>query len=83
MNSSIPPDSELSAAEIEARSEADLLRNYDILRLLAPNPGPLTLSGTNTWVVGRRPAWVIDPGPLIDAHVTHLLKAIEARGGLG
>ena len=83
MNSSIPPDSELSAAEFEARSEADLLRNYDILRLRAPNPGPLTLSGTNTWVVGRRPAWVVDPGPLIDSHVERLLAAIDARGGLG
>ena len=29
----------------------------------APNPAPLTLGGTNTWVLGRDPAWVIDPGP--------------------
>ena len=54
--------------EPESRSDADLLKHYDILRLRAPNPGPLTLSGTNTWVVGRRPAWVVDPGPLIEAH---------------
>ena len=26
-----------------------------ISRIRAPNPGPLTLSGTNTWVVGREP----------------------------
>jgi len=49
----------------------------------APNPGPLTLAGTNTWVVGRGPAWVVDPGPLIEAHVERVCAAIEDRGGLG
>ncbi|HTU77953.1 MAG TPA: MBL fold metallo-hydrolase [Solirubrobacteraceae bacterium] len=67
----------------EAGSEADLLAHYDILRVRAPNPGPLTLSGTNTWVVGREPAWVIDPGPLIEEHVTRVCAALEGRGGLG
>jgi glyoxylase-like metal-dependent hydrolase (beta-lactamase superfamily II) len=90
MNSSIPPDSPANprnsadpAASVEAQSDAELLRDYDILRLRAQNPGPFTLSGTNTWVVGRRPAWVIDPGPLLDAHIERLLAAIAARGGLG
>jgi glyoxylase-like metal-dependent hydrolase (beta-lactamase superfamily II) len=67
----------------EAGSEADLLTHYDILRLRAPNPGLLTLSGTNTWVVGRRPAWVVDPGPLLDEHLARTCAAIDARGGLG
>jgi glyoxylase-like metal-dependent hydrolase (beta-lactamase superfamily II) len=67
----------------EAQSEADLLTHYDILRVRASNPGLLTLSGTNTWVVGRRPAWVIDPGPALDTHLQSLGKAIEERGGLG
>lgn len=85
MNGSTPPDSELGEARTEdgARTDAGLLRDYDILRLRAPNPGPLTLTGTNTWVVGRRPAWVVDPGPLIDEHLRRLMSAIEARGGLG
>src|ERR1700733_2593619 len=87
VNGSIPPDSEVGDArteeEDEARTDAGLLRDYDILRLRAPNPGPLTLSGTNTWVVGRRPAWVVDPGPLIDEHLRKLMSAIETRGGLG
>ncbi|HEV2975422.1 MAG TPA: MBL fold metallo-hydrolase [Solirubrobacteraceae bacterium] len=85
MNGSISPDSEPIGASdtVEARSDAGLLRDYDILRLRAPNPGPLTLTGTNTWVVGRRPAWVVDPGPLIDVHVRRLMAAIDARGGLG
>jgi glyoxylase-like metal-dependent hydrolase (beta-lactamase superfamily II) len=60
-----------------------LLRDYDILRVRAENPSPLTLTGTNTWVVGRSPAWVVDPGPLIDAHLRRLIAAIEERGGLG
>lgn len=40
--------------------------------VLAPNPGPLTLDGTNTWVVwGERSAVVVDPGP---QEVTHLQR---------
>ncbi|HTZ86841.1 MAG TPA: MBL fold metallo-hydrolase [Solirubrobacteraceae bacterium] len=85
MNGSIPPDSDLGEgrAEDEERTDAGLLRDYDILRLRAPNPSLLTLTGTNTWVVGRRPTWVVDPGPLIDEHMRRLTAAIEARGGLG
>jgi len=49
----------------------------------APNPGPLTLSGTNTWVVGRDPAWVVDPGPAIDSHLQAVAAAVAARGGAG
>ena len=40
--------------------------------VLAPNPGIMTLDGTNTWVLrepdGRR-AVVIDPGPLDEGHL--------------
>lgn len=83
MSTSIPPDPDIEARFIGAGSDVDLLRDYDVLRVRAPNPGPFTLSGTNTWLVGRRPTWVVDPGPLIDAHIKRLLVAIEARGGLG
>ena len=85
MNGSIPPDSEVGEAQgaVGPHSDAGLLRDYDILRLRAPNPGLLTLTGTNTWVVGRRPAWVVDPGPLEDGHLRRLMSAIDARGGLG
>jgi glyoxylase-like metal-dependent hydrolase (beta-lactamase superfamily II) len=53
------------------------------VRLRANNPGPLTLSGTNTWIVGRDPTYVVDPGPALDGHLDRTYAAIEARGGLG
>ncbi len=39
--------------------------------LLAPNPGPMTLDGTNTWVVAvpGAGAVVVDPGPLDEGHL--------------
>jgi glyoxylase-like metal-dependent hydrolase (beta-lactamase superfamily II) len=67
----------------EAQSDAALSSGYDVLRVRAPNPGALTLSGTNSWIVGHGPAWVVDPGPLIDSHVERLLAAIGEREGLG
>src|SRR5271167_3135244 len=67
----------------EDEPQPEELSDHDIVRLRAPNPGPLTLSGTNTWVVGRSPAWVVDPGPLLDGHIQRLLAAVDARGGLG
>lgn len=54
-----------------------------ITRVRAPNPGPLTLTGTNTWVVGRDPAWVVDPGPAIDTHLEAVAAEVAARGGAG
>jgi glyoxylase-like metal-dependent hydrolase (beta-lactamase superfamily II) len=67
----------------EEESRADLREHYDVLLVRAPNPGPLTLSGTNSWVVGHEPAWVVDPGPAIDEHLAALYEAIDERGGLG
>lgn len=64
-------------------SEDERLCRFGVLRLRAPNPGPLTLSGTNTWVIGSDPAWVIDPGPAIPEHLDALLAALARRGGLG
>lgn len=54
-----------------------------VLRLRAGNPGPLTMSGTNSWVVGHDPAWVIDPGPALPEHQQALADALVRRGGLG
>jgi glyoxylase-like metal-dependent hydrolase (beta-lactamase superfamily II) len=43
--------------------------------LRAPNPGPMTLEGTNTWVLrapGATDAVVIDPGPQHDGHLADI-----------
>ncbi|HEY7956268.1 MAG TPA: MBL fold metallo-hydrolase [Polyangia bacterium] len=48
----------------------------------APNAGPFTLDGTNSWIVGRNPAYVIDPGPALAEHVDALVTELEARGEL-
>jgi glyoxylase-like metal-dependent hydrolase (beta-lactamase superfamily II) len=59
------------------------LEAHDIVGIRAPNPGPFTLSGTNSWIVGREPAWLVDPGPAIYSHVAALTSEVEHRGGLG
>jgi glyoxylase-like metal-dependent hydrolase (beta-lactamase superfamily II) len=56
---------------------------HDIVGITADNPGPLTLSGTNSWVVGRDPAWLVDPGPALPGHLDALAGEIARRGGLG
>ncbi|MDP8955466.1 MAG: MBL fold metallo-hydrolase [Actinomycetota bacterium] len=52
-----------------------------IIRVLAPNPGPFTLEGTNTWIVGVNHTFVIDPGPDDPGHIDAVRRqaaAIEA-----
>ncbi|MEI2774545.1 MAG: MBL fold metallo-hydrolase [Tetrasphaera sp.] len=51
--------------------------------LLAPNPGPMTLDGTNTWVLlepGSTEAVVIDPGPDDVGHLTAIVEHVAERG---
>jgi glyoxylase-like metal-dependent hydrolase (beta-lactamase superfamily II) len=60
-----------------------LLARYDVVGIRAENPSPFTLTGTNTWIVGRSPAWAIDPGPALPAHVAAVAAELERRGGLG
>ena len=55
----------------------------DVLLVRAANPSPFTLSGTNTWVVGRDPAWVVDPGPARADHIEAIAAAVAPRGGAG
>jgi glyoxylase-like metal-dependent hydrolase (beta-lactamase superfamily II) len=46
-------------------------------RLVAPNPGPYTGPGTNTWIVEAGPVVaVIDPGPDDNAHLAALNRRI-------
>ncbi len=43
----------------------------------------MTLAGTNSYVVGRDPAYVIDPGPDDPDHIGSVRGEAERRGGLG
>ncbi len=53
-----------------------------IVRVVAPNPGPMTQHGTNSWILARPDgATVIDPGPDDAGHVAALLAA--AGGPIG
>ncbi|MGH2988090.1 MAG: MBL fold metallo-hydrolase [Solirubrobacterales bacterium] len=55
----------------------------EIERIVAPNPGPMTLEGTNTYVVaGTGAAFVIDPGPADEAHIAAVRAVADARGGI-
>ncbi|HEU0288928.1 MAG TPA: MBL fold metallo-hydrolase, partial [Nocardioidaceae bacterium] len=51
--------------------------------VLAPNAGPMTLDGTNTWVLREpdaRHSIVIDPGPLDDSHLAAIHEAADPVG---
>jgi glyoxylase-like metal-dependent hydrolase (beta-lactamase superfamily II) len=50
-------------------------------RIRATNASALTLTGTNTYLVGE-PAFVVDPGPDDPSHIARVWAAVERRGGL-
>src|SRR6266540_204911 len=70
-----------AARQLAAGSDAGIMVRVEpsaglrVLRVLAPNPGPFTLEGTNTWVVGSDGCLVIDPGPEDPTHVDAVLQA--------
>ena len=48
----------------------------DVRRVTAPNAGPYTFGGTNTFLIGEGDLVVLDPGPDQPAHIDALLRAI-------
>ncbi len=51
--------------------------------VLAPNPSPMTLDGTNTWLIaepGSAAAVVVDPGPDDEGHLRRVCSAAEHAG---
>ncbi len=47
--------------------------------IIAPNPGPMTHWGTNTFLIGEGVIAVIDPGPAIAAHLDAILRATRGE----
>ncbi|MBV9065737.1 MAG: MBL fold metallo-hydrolase [Methylobacteriaceae bacterium] len=50
-----------------------------IRRVLAPNPGPFTFTGTCTYIVGRGELAIVDPGPDNAEHVQALIEATKGE----
>lgn len=50
-----------------------------IRRVVAENPGPFTLHGTGTYIIGEGKVAVIDPGPADSAHIDALVKGLAGE----
>ena len=50
-----------------------------VSRLTAPNAGPYTFTGTNSFLIGQQSVAVLDPGPDDAGHREALLRAIGGR----
>ena len=50
-----------------------------VRRIVAPNPGPMTGPGTNTYVVGETDLVVVDPGPAEPSHIEAILDCVGDR----
>lgn len=51
--------------------------------ILCPNPGPMTLDGTNTWILrepGARWVVVVDPGPHDERHLERVARTVQEQG---
>ena len=50
-----------------------------VRRVVAGNPGPVTFTGTCSYIVGTGEVAIIDPGPDLPGHVEALLDAVRAE----
>ncbi|WGD29532.1 MBL fold metallo-hydrolase [Ancylobacter sp. WKF20] len=74
MAEDIPFDRRFDAAPGVADEVAPGVR-----RVLAPNSGPFTFTGTCSYIVGHGEVAIIDPGPDDPAHVAALLAAVRGE----
>lgn len=51
----------------------------NIIRLTAPNPSHYTFCGTNTYIIGKDTAVVIDPGPNHPQHLDDIIAALAGK----
>jgi len=50
-----------------------------LVRITAPNAGPFTFKGTNSFLIGETSLFVLDPGPDDGSHLQALVRAIGGR----
>ena len=50
-----------------------------VTRVLQNNPGPFTGPGTNSFLLGSRALWILDPGEDDPRHLNALLEAVDGR----
>jgi glyoxylase-like metal-dependent hydrolase (beta-lactamase superfamily II) len=65
--------------EIEFTYDASEQITPLIRRVVAENPSAFTYKGTGTYIIGHGNVAVIDPGPMIEAHVEALMRALEGE----
>jgi glyoxylase-like metal-dependent hydrolase (beta-lactamase superfamily II) len=71
-----------TACDLHAPAETGRARRLapNVVRVVAPNPSPLTGPGTNTYVLGSGPGFlVVDPGPDDSTHIDRILAVTNAR----
>lgn len=50
-----------------------------LIRVTAPNSGPYSFTGTNSFLIGKEEVAVLDPGPDSEPHLAALQRAIDGR----
>src|SRR5580765_5042526 len=50
-----------------------------VRRVLCDNPSPFTFTGTVSYILGKGPVAIIDPGPDNEAHANALLEAVRGE----
>lgn len=58
----------------EVRQVSALLR-----RVICENPGPFTYTGTGTYIIGHGEVAIVDPGPMNEAHLAAIQRAVEGE----
>ena len=75
-----PPEGEMSYDRSFAGAPGELVRLSPLVRrMVAGNAGPMTFTGTCTYVVGAGEVAVIDPGPERSDHIPALLTALRGE----
>jgi glyoxylase-like metal-dependent hydrolase (beta-lactamase superfamily II) len=79
-----PPPDPRTSWNLPAFGELPVVTRLDevVSRVVAPNPSPMTLDGTNTYVAGEPgsgEALVVDPGPEDPEHLGRVEEVLTAR----